>query len=122
MGLFFAVLGGCSLKGDNSRLSESAGHSSTPRPSATSPAPATHKEANLKTSDEIEESEIHTVLAKDAIASIDDPKFEYRELPDSTAILGLEIGGEARAYPVAILSSHEIVNDRFGDQPVAITW
>jgi hypothetical protein len=37
-------------------------------------------------------------------------------------VIALEINGDARAYPINILSSHEIVNDVVGGQPVAITW
>jgi hypothetical protein len=34
----------------------------------------------------------------------------------------LEINGDARAYPLFILVWHEIVNDRVGDVPVAVTY
>ena len=37
-------------------------------------------------------------------------------------ILGVEIGGDARAYPIRILSRHEVVNDVVGTTPIAITW
>ena len=32
------------------------------------------------------------------------------------------IGGRSRAYPVRLLSLHEIVNDRVGDRAIAVTW
>ena len=34
----------------------------------------------------------------------------------------LAIGGAAKAYPLSILIWHEIVNDRLGDAPVAVTF
>ena len=37
-------------------------------------------------------------------------------------VLGLSIGGEHHAYPISVLSRHEIVNDVVGGQPVAVTW
>ena len=37
-------------------------------------------------------------------------------------VLGIEVGGEARAYPIRILNWHEVVNDRIGTEPVLITW
>ena len=37
-------------------------------------------------------------------------------------VLGLSINGDSRAYPIPMLSSHEIVNDVVGGEPVAVTW
>lgn len=37
-------------------------------------------------------------------------------------VLGLEIGGDARAYPLRILSWHELVNDVVGETPVLVSW
>ena len=37
-------------------------------------------------------------------------------------VIGLEINGDARAYPLFILVWHEIVNDRVGDVPVSVTY
>ena len=34
----------------------------------------------------------------------------------------MSIAGESRAYPVSILSRHEIVNDKLGGVPIAVTW
>jgi len=63
---------------------------------------------------------------KDGIPSIDDPKFakvsESQFVSDSDVVIGLEINGEARAYPLFILVWHEIVNDRVGDVPIAVTY
>ena len=37
-------------------------------------------------------------------------------------VIGLSIDGESKAYPVNILSRHEIVNDVVGGVPVAVTF
>jgi hypothetical protein len=37
-------------------------------------------------------------------------------------VIGLALNGEARAYPIRLLSSHELVNDTVGGQPVLISW
>jgi len=37
-------------------------------------------------------------------------------------VIGLEINGDLRAYPLSILVWHEIVNDNVGGVPVAITY
>jgi hypothetical protein len=63
---------------------------------------------------------------KDGIPSIDDPQFvgvaEVKDLADREPVVGLEIGGDARAYPLRILTWHEIVNDVVGGVPVAVTY
>ena len=41
---------------------------------------------------------------------------------DSDWILGVEIEGEARAYPLAILIWHEVVNDELGGRPILISY
>ncbi|NBC34067.1 MAG: DUF3179 domain-containing protein [Alphaproteobacteria bacterium] len=63
---------------------------------------------------------------KDGIPSIDDPQFTSLESADDLAptepVMGLEINGDARAYPLRILIWHEIVNDEVGGVPVAVTY
>ncbi len=63
---------------------------------------------------------------KDGIPSIDDPEFvpvaEMRDLADNEPVIGLEINGDARAYPLRVLTWHEIVNDTIGGVPVAVTY
>ena len=43
-------------------------------------------------------------------------------LGDDAIVLGLEVNGEARAYPLLIMNWHEIVNDTLGGSPVAVTY
>ncbi|MGI9384469.1 MAG: DUF3179 domain-containing protein [Methyloligellaceae bacterium] len=63
---------------------------------------------------------------KDGIPSIDKPKFV--DVKDETTlglqepVVGLAIGGEARAYPLRILTWHEIVNDTVAGTPVTVTY
>ncbi len=64
---------------------------------------------------------------KDCIPSIDDPKFvsagaASSYLSDDELVVGLDIGGESKAYPIKILNWHEIVNDKIGDKYVAVTF
>lgn len=72
-------------------------------------------------------SDIVTLLERDSIRAIDEPKYEPvasadKNIRPDERIIGLIINGEARAYPIPVLSSHEIVNDVVGGEPVAITW
>lgn len=63
---------------------------------------------------------------KDGIPSIDNPSFvpisDLGNLTDRDPVIGLEINGDARAYPLRILIWHEIVNDVVGGKPVAVTY
>jgi len=75
---------------------------------------------------DIRPEDIQTILPKDGIQAILDPSFQdAREaswLADSDSVVGVSINGEARAYPVPILSDREIVNDTVGGIPIAVTW
>lgn len=44
------------------------------------------------------------------------------EWADDELVIGVEFNGDARAYPVRLMSLHEIVNDTVGGRPVAVTW
>jgi len=37
-------------------------------------------------------------------------------------IIGVEIGGEARAYPIRFIQWHEVINDTLGGVPIAVTY
>jgi hypothetical protein len=63
----------------------------------------------------------------DGIPAIDRPAFvgpvaAAAWLTPREPVLALEIGGDARAYPLQILMWHEIVNDVVGGRPVIVTY
>jgi hypothetical protein len=63
----------------------------------------------------------------DGIPAIDDPVFESVSdaddwLGDDFPVMFFELDDDARAYPLAILIYHEIVNDVVGGKPVALTF
>ena len=73
------------------------------------------------------EVEIYSLLPRDGIRSIDQPKLvsgdaAAGQMADSELVLGLVIDGEARAYPINMLSRHEIVNDVVAGVPIAVTY
>jgi hypothetical protein len=64
---------------------------------------------------------------RDVIPPLDEPKFETVEeasqwLDDREPVALLDLDAEGRAYPLRILTWHEIVNDQVGDFPVAVTY
>lgn len=64
---------------------------------------------------------------KDGIPAIDDPHFltpreAAKWLDPQEPVISVVEGGDARAYPLQILIYHEIVNDRVGGRPMAVTF
>ena len=64
---------------------------------------------------------------KDGIPALDDAKFDSiaqgdELLVDREPVIAVEINGDARAYPLGILTRHEISNDVIGGVPVAVTF
>jgi hypothetical protein len=62
---------------------------------------------------------------KDGIPAIDRPQFvaaAQAGLKDDDRVLGMRVDGQARAYPVRILNWHEVVNDRYGDRAVLVSY
>ncbi len=64
--------------------------------------------------------------ARDCIPAIDQPRFlaagEVDFLDPDDIVISVSHSGVTRAYPTRILDRHEIVNDTFGDTPLAVTY
>ncbi len=62
----------------------------------------------------------------DGIPPIDDPSFEWAGevfwLEENEPVLAVEFDGIAKAYPIRIMTWHEIVNDEFGKSPIVVTY
>jgi hypothetical protein len=43
-------------------------------------------------------------------------------LPDSEMVMTLQVGSDARAYPIAQMAYHHILNDTVGNEPVVVTY
>jgi hypothetical protein len=119
------LLAACSGAVANEQVPDNASPVAPTEPERTAPTDTAVSTARSEGSER--EYQIITLLPPDAIPAIDDPQFygvdkadeEYRP---GELVLGVEIGGEARAYSVGLLSAHEIVNDTVAGQPIAVTW
>ncbi|MGI9018428.1 MAG: DUF3179 domain-containing (seleno)protein [Euzebya sp.] len=71
--------------------------------------------------------DIQAITGVDSIPPIDQPQFESIAMasswlgPDSP-IAVVQLGKRMKAYPLAILTYHEVVNDEIGGVPVVITY
>ena len=63
---------------------------------------------------------------KDGIPAILDPRFipasEATFLQETDEVIGIVKKGMAKAYPLRILTWHEVVNDHLGETPIAVTY
>jgi hypothetical protein len=97
-------------------------------PAAAAERPAPARIGDFRLSDLLVPAE-HVVSGgpgRDDIKSVDAPEFaapsEARWVAANTPVLGLEVDGDARAYPVHVVERHQIVNDVVGGRPVVVTF
>lgn len=58
-----------------------------------------------------------------AVESAGEPAFsENAWIDGDEKVLGVVVDGDARAYPLRMLSQHEVVNDEVGGTPLAVTY
>ena len=65
------------------------------------------------------------LLPYDGIRPIYEPHFvtaEEAPLVEDELVMGVEINGEAKAYPVTVLRFREMVDDELGGLPILVTW
>ncbi len=62
---------------------------------------------------------------RDGIPALNDPKFKPAGevgMGFEERVVGVVLGGVARAYPRSVLIWHEVVNDRIGEQPFVLVY
>ncbi len=65
------------------------------------------------------------IIPRGRIAAIDDPQFvpaAEASIADDSVVLGVVIDGQARAYSIRLLNTHEVVNDAIGETNFAAVW
>ena len=61
----------------------------------------------------------------DGIRPVYNPEFANADeagLDDRELVMGVAINGQAKAYPITVLRSREMVNDELGGTPILVTW
>ena len=73
----------------------------------------------------VDPTQFRQLLPRDAIAPVYDALFapaESASLLPGELVIGVEINGESKAYPVGPLNFREMVNDTVGGVPVLVSW
>lgn len=68
---------------------------------------------------------VEQILPRGRIAAVFEPRFvpaSEAEISDDAWILGVVVDGQAKAYSLNLLNSHEVVNDSIGEQSFAAVW
>ncbi len=61
----------------------------------------------------------------DAIPPVYEPEFVGANdvsIEDNELVMGVTLGGEAKAYPVTSMQFREMVNDELAGVPILVTW
>lgn len=69
--------------------------------------------------------EFQQIIPRGAIAAISNPVFVpagEANISKNSWVLGVIIDGQARAYSLSLLNSHEVVNDQVGETAFAAVW
>ena len=73
----------------------------------------------------VDVTQFRQLLPRDAIAPVYNALFmpaESATLPPDELVIGVEINGESKAYPVSPLNFREMVNDTLGGIPILVSW
>lgn len=74
----------------------------------------------------ISKDQIHTLLPRDAIPALTDPKTQKAEdaawLPDDARVIEVVVGDDVLGVPLRVLDWHEVVNTTVGGEPIAATY
>lgn len=68
---------------------------------------------------------VKILLPRGGIPAVFEPHFVSATeamISDEAWVMGVVIDGEAHAYSLNLLNSHEVVNDRLGGVPIAAVW
>ena len=104
----------------------------TSKPLSEDPAPSARNFQPQLGQISVDLNEVVTLLPPDAIPAVlpqraqdimvSAAEADGASIDQSVQVIGVEISGESRAYPIPYLSAHEIVNDTVGGRHIAVTW
>ncbi|MBM3957498.1 MAG: DUF3179 domain-containing protein, partial [Gemmatimonadetes bacterium] len=74
----------------------------------------------------VKRERMRTALRRDRFPPLDNPPFlpgkQAENMAPDERVVGVELNGQAKAYPMSVISLHEVANDTVGGLPVAVTW
>lgn len=92
-----------------------------------SPLPRAHAQEDLDALERDFRANARRAAPRDAFPVLESPALSTaadgdKALRPDDWVIGVDIGGEARAYPVAVMGLHELANDTCGGVPIAVSW
>lgn len=97
----------------------------TPAANPEQEAASAHTAAEKPPELRVDLSRFRQLLRRDAIEPVYAPQFVSAHaagLEPEELVMGVELNGESKAYPIGPLNLREMVNDVVGGVPVLITW
>lgn len=98
----------------------------TPTPQSTAIPAAAPVPSELSSARRSSAAPVSQQRRRSPFVPLDDPEFlsvqEATYLGDENLVLGLDVGGKARAYPVGTVYYHHVVNDTVAGRPILITY
>ncbi len=115
------LIGGTLLIGGLAFISPLGRHSRAHSESTSVSIPAGFPVESLRNSNKSQKVRGYAPIVSPPIVAGDSAELAVRDEDD---VLGVEINGESRAYPVIMLSTRarHVVNDTLGGRPIAATW
>ena len=68
---------------------------------------------------------VEQLLPRGRIAAVFEPRFvpaAEADISDDAWVLGVVVDGQAKAYSLNLLNTHEVVNDSIGERSFAAVW
>ncbi len=106
------------LRGDGDEGDDGGNRESRDRP-----APPAVRDINDKEGDY--DAAARRAVPRDRFEVLDSPNMSHArdaKLEGDEPVIGVVLNGEARAYPIAVMGRHELVNDVCATTPIAVSW
>jgi hypothetical protein len=122
--LLLAACSGTDVSPSGERTKAATELAQLPKPTKALSPPATRR-APPPTATQSPDYRWNQLLGRDDIRPIYSPEFVSAGdagYVDGELVMGVEIDGRAKAYPVGLLNEREMVNDELAGIPILVTW
>lgn len=90
-------------------------------------APLAAQESGKPFTEEDFDVHFRQVMERDGFPVLDDPPVVTvaevtKRISANEMVIGVVVNGEARAYPISVMGTHELVNDTIAEAPITVSW